>query len=165
MKSENIDKIMIEIKRNLKRKPRKRKTIRHISRNFLIGMYIGEIIVLRYLPTLSTDIFKSRKVIKVSDEDATRHRIVYNAWYATESQEGYSEAWETLKSLEKELILKYLPERLKCYVIDIPSSGLEEIKSGIIDSLWNSDICNYSCNREDIHINVKESKVTLKLQL
>jgi len=46
--------------------------------NYQLGMYVGEYITRKYLPTLSTDALKTYTEIQVSEEDAERFQDVVN---------------------------------------------------------------------------------------
>lgn len=125
-----------------------------------LGFYVGEQIVDDYLPTLSTGV-RSRQVIEVSEEDVTENNRLQEEWYETTSygrkhdsdgNTGNKEKWELYFQHNKMLEKKYLPEILKCYVGILNVENIDEFKKGIINSLWNSDICCYSLKSENIKI-------------
>jgi hypothetical protein len=51
-----------------------------ITMDYQLGFFVGECIVDRYLPTLSTDLFQTNKVIKVSEEDSIENKRLDDEW-------------------------------------------------------------------------------------
>jgi hypothetical protein len=79
--------------------------------NYQLGVYVGEVIEFRYLPTLSTDMLKTRNVVEVSPEDAERHRIVSEALNKTYKFNGGDgdgkKEFKVYKALNHELARLY----------------------------------------------------------
>jgi hypothetical protein len=112
--------------------------------NYQLGMYVGEYITRRFLPTLSTDAIKSYVEIEVSQEDAERHEQVYDALKDAWDIKGSSEeAFNVYKALNDELARKYLSEKLECMVPKIYPTDMEKFKEGLYDQLWNTDLSHY----------------------
>ena len=53
-----------------------------------LGYFVGEYIVHRNLPTLSTNLMRSRKVIQVSEEDAKENERLNAEWFETARLNG-----------------------------------------------------------------------------
>jgi len=126
-----------------------------------LGFYVGEYIYQHFLPTLSTDKLKSRKVVQVSEEDAVENARLETVWAACmKSNDSETEEWKAYYNHNKMLELKYLPHVLKCHIPQIYVENIEEFKKGLIDSLWNSDLCVYSLKPENIKIGSQEKYFT-----
>ena len=127
---------------------------------YYVGKLVGEIIVSDHLPTLSTDMIKSMRVIEVSEEDTKEHDRLSDLWRDSEKDsDDRNEHWDVhLKNMYM-LSEKYLPHVLK---MRIPKFGIhlitdmEEFKTGISDVLWNSDLCSYHIEHDKIEIKETE---------
>lgn len=119
-----------------------------------LGYFVGEYIVYRYLPTLSTDMMHSRKVIEVSEEDTKENKRLSDEWYESthKGENSSNEKWITYLNHNKMLEKKYLPEKLICHVRPLNVENMDEFKDGLISSLWNCDMCAYSLKPENINI-------------
>ena len=115
--------------------------------NYQLGLYVGEYITRKYLPTLSTDALKTYNEIQVSEEDAERHRVADKALMKT-----YNHKWRTVdskkefeafKTLNNELAKKYLSEKLDCLVPKIYPTDMDTFKEGLKDQLWDTDLSHY----------------------
>lgn len=115
--------------------------------NYQLGMYVGEHITLKYLPTLSTDFLKTYTEIQVSEEDDERHTTVSEALQKTYRTRGGArggkEEFAAFKALNDELAKKYLPEKLECMVPKIYPTDLATFKEGLYDQLWDTDLSHY----------------------
>jgi hypothetical protein len=126
-----------------------------------LGYYIGEYIVHRYLPTLSCDSLHSYNSIKVTDEEEAEHERLEKEWFskthAGGSRGDYENSkteWEQLRAYANMLKIKYIPEKLECYlpVLDMSDLDIDSFKQGLGVSLWDCDFCYYSIKPEDIEI-------------
>ena len=149
--------------KNLTPEKREKMRLERIERNKAeslesqLGYFVGEYIVHRNLPTLSTNLMRSRKVIQVSEEDAKENERLNAEWFETvrvsgKMDDGSKEKWEKLYNHNKMLNKKYLPEKLVCYLKPLNIANVEEFKKGIIFSLWNCDMCSYDLKPENINI-------------
>ena len=112
--------------------------------NYQLGMYVGEHITFKYLPTLSTDALKTYTEIQVSEEDAERHRIVDEALWKTDPRStNRQEKFEIYKALNNELAKKYLSEKLDCLVPKVYPTDMDIFKEGLKDQLWDTDLSHY----------------------
>lgn len=126
-----------------------------------LGYYVGEDIVHRFLPTLSTDGVTSRKCIIVSEDDTKENKRLSDEWYSTTryggkwdgvTENGNKDKWEEYRTHNKMLEFKYLPHTLTCHLPPLNVENIDEFKKGLINSLWNSDMCSYSLKPENIKI-------------
>ncbi len=125
-----------------------------------LGYYVGENIVHRYLPTLSTDMLHSRNVIEVSEEDKIENERLNTEWFSTTrympnwdgKSDGDNNKWELYFQHNKILEKKYLPNPLKCYLGLIKFNDEDEFKEGLRTSLWDCDMCSYNIEKENIKI-------------
>ena len=108
--------------------------LQKVSMDWQLGFYVGQDIVHNYLPTLSTDMIHSRNVIQVNEED------------------GSKEKWELYFQHNKMLEKKYLPQILDTSFGLIRIDDMKKFKDGLIDSLWNCDMCSYNLDEDKIII-------------
>lgn len=112
--------------------------------NYQLGIYVGEYITRRYLPTLSTDMLKTHTEIQVSQEDAEKHEQISNALKdAWDKKQPSEEAFSVYKSFNNELARKYLSEKLQCLVPKIYPTDMDKFKQGLKDQLWDTDLSHY----------------------
>ncbi len=131
-----------------------------ITVDYHLGYFVGEHIVNRYLPTLSTDMIQSNRVIKVSEEDSIENRRLDKEWYSTTKyqdkydgeNDGDKNKWELYFQHNKMLEQKYLPQKLECHLGLIKFNNEKEFKEGLHSSLWDCDMCSYNIEPENIKI-------------
>lgn len=158
----NMNKIVLEQMKQVRIKNKL-----SLTAEYQLGYYIGEIIILRHLPTLSVDIIKSRNIIEVNDEDTKKYNELNSSWYNATKVGDKGEKWDAYKAFSLELRKKYLPNPLVCDFPPINIQNLEEFKYGLISSLWDSDICYYDLKLENIKIQDDENFyfTTIELKL
>jgi hypothetical protein len=124
--------------------------------DYQLGFYIGENIVDNYLPTLSTDMIHSRKVIKVSEKDEIENNRLDDEWFNSCTHErgnsGDKEKWDAYFNHNKMLEKKYLPQTLECVFSLLRIDDMKKFKEGLRISLWNCDMCSYNIDEENIKI-------------
>lgn len=128
------------------RKDNKKRVKEEVSLEYQLGIYVGDYIVMQYLPTLSVDWCHTKETVEVSAEDATRHAELYNI-YTTKSNanEECKEEWKNYRDFSHSLEEKYLPAVLECSIHKISSiKNMDQFISGIRASLWDCDICCYN---------------------
>ena len=123
------------------------------TRDYYLGRLVGEYIVSNTLPTLSTDMLKTRQVIQVSEEETIKHKLLSSNWLeASKTEESENEYWKPLLDYTYYLAKKYLPKEL---ISRVPKFGLEfvedmkDFKNGIRHTLWDSDVCWYNIDFND----------------
>lgn len=129
-----------------------------LTSEYQFGYYVGEDIVRRFLPTITTDSLLTRTQIKVSDEDSEENKRLYDEWWET-SKYGSNpdvnknkENWDLYHQHNKMLEKEYLPNPLKCHMSLMNIRDEKDFKEGLIHSLWDCDMCSYSLKPEDIKI-------------
>ncbi len=141
-----------------------------LTLEFQLGRLIGEKIVDRYLPILSTDLGRSKNLIQVDEADTLEHTRLHDEWFSTTkygnnwnslAENGDFEKWNVFRDYAHILTKKYLPSPLVCHVDLINVDNLDELKRGIISSLCDSDICSYDVTNEKIKIYDDESYFTV----
>lgn len=134
---------------------------RNLKSEFQLGWDIGRYIVDNHLPTLSTDMLKSSKVIQVSKEDSLENKRLDDQWYETTrygqkwnglNENGDKEKWNLYLLHNKFLEKKYLPNPLKCKIELIKIQNLNEFKRGLRTYLWDCDMCTYNIELDKIKI-------------
>jgi hypothetical protein len=131
-----------------------------VTVDYHLGYFVGEHIVNRYLPTLSTDMLQSWNVIKVSEEDTIENRRLDKEWYSTTKyqdkydgeNDGDKTKWELYHQHNKMLEQKYLPKKLDCHLRLLKINDEKEFKEGLRSSLWDCDMCSYNIDVENIKI-------------
>jgi len=130
--------------------------LKNVSMDYQLGFYIGENIVDNYLPTLSTDMIHSRKVIQVSEEDEIENNRLDDEWFNSCTHErgnsGDKEKWDAYFNHNKMLEKKYLPQTLECVFSLLRIDDMKKFKEGLRSSLWNCDMCSYNIDEENIKI-------------
>jgi hypothetical protein len=130
--------------------------LKNVSMDYQLGFYIGENIVDNYLPTLSTDMIHSRKIIQVSEEDEIENNRLDDEWFNSCTHErgnsGDKEKWDAYFNHNKMLEKKYLPETLECVFSLLRIDDMKKFKEGLRSSLWNCDMCSYNIDEEKIEI-------------
>jgi hypothetical protein len=159
--SSNLKRLLDEIKTPEYKEKMIKKRIdqkKKLTSEYQFGFYVGEEIVTRHLPTLTTDMIRSRNQIKVSDEDTEENKRLENEWsqtckYGSNPDEvGNKENWGLYHQHNKMLEKKYLPNPLKCHMSLMNIRDEKDFKDGLIHSLWDCDMCSYSLKPEDIKI-------------
>jgi hypothetical protein len=168
-----LKRIMSKLTSEKKEKMKKDRIKRNkkLTLEWQLGYYIGEFILNRHLPTLSTDMLKTRKVIEVSEEDTIENKRLNDEWFNTtrygnnsdnKTENGNEKKWEEYFQHNKMLELKYLPHKLECYLSPLNVKDMDEFKKGLIVSLWDSDLCSYSLKPNNIKIsNDKDGYFTI----
>jgi hypothetical protein len=143
--------------------------------NKQLGYYVGEYIVDHYLPTLNTDLLKTRNIINVSDEEFKEYEKLEDNWKRKlkiyDGDGDSNKEFEESKKYRNILANKYLPKILKCNVPKVAPTDIEQFKKGIVSALWNSDLSWYSCKTENIEIKIYNddyvwcSEIRLKLEI
>jgi hypothetical protein len=136
------------------------------SLEWQLGIYIGDYIVEKFLPTLSTR-GSTHTIIEVTKEEANEYERLDQDWWNAIHPNGQSisniengkKEWNHLRAFVKMLEEKYLPKTLECHIPRLSSvsdENMTKLKKGIANALWNSDVSCYSCNLDDIEISTEE---------
>ena len=141
MKNERLE----DIRKRIAERPPREVVVQSID--FYLGWYIGEFIVSMFLPCLSCD-NDTLHPIEISEEEQSEYDVIHSKLLRKYTQDD----WNKYISYRKMLKEKYLPKELKCYVPNFVSGNMEEVKRGISESIWDSDVSNYSSLKENIEI-------------
>lgn len=133
----------------------------------LLGYYIGEYIVRRFLPTLSCDMLLSHNVIEITKEEQEKYTILNETWFQKTMEKDENgkklpteKEWNELQEFRKILTEKYIPETLDCYIpiLEEKDLDIELFKKGLGVALWDCDMSYYLCDPKDIEINFREGR-------
>ena len=127
------------------------KEIKKMTPEYQLGLYVGDELVRRHLPTLEIDMIQTSNIIKVLPEEKEEHERLNGIWYKSYNTEGVDSSgpWNELRENRKKLEGKYLPEELLCNIDPVNVLNEKEFKNGIANALWNSDLCHYKCSSPD----------------
>ena len=135
--------------------------IKSMTMEFQLGNYVGEEIVRRYLPTLEVDMLQTNTVIPVDPAEKSECERLNSNWFETSQslgQEGSSKEWQELRAYHKMLEDKYLPAEVECHFDPINVVDETDLKRGIVNSLWHSDLCHYKCSDpSDVDVYLEDS--------
>jgi len=117
------------------------------NESYDLATLAGEIILLKYLPTLETDMLKTNVIVKISAteliEEKRLHDILDNS-YSFNGGDGNSEHNHKIwLSYIKILAEKYLPKKIECVIPCITPKDLKQFKEGLCDFLWDTDLSWY----------------------
>jgi hypothetical protein len=155
MRSKVIDKFLASFPPDWKerRKIEIKEYLEQLTADYQFGKYVGYEIINRFLPTLSIDMLKTRKVIKVSEAEENVVELLDKAWYKKrQNNELCDDEWNELRLAHKTIEDKYLPEKLECHLHILKIYDIKEFKNGLIDALWNCDCCHYNLEPDNIEL-------------
>ena len=140
--------------------------------NYQLGIYVGQYIFFKYLPTLSTDMLKTRNVIHVNEDELIEHTTIdleLTQSYTVFGGNGNSDDFfKRYKSFNNKLAEKYLPHELVCACPKFSLTDIDEFKNGLREMLWDTDLCWYGiATNDDVEIvdYYGQTIITLKLRL
>lgn len=116
-----------------------------------LAYYVGEYIVAYHLPTLSTDVLQGGNVIQVSEEDAKENNKLRKNMIKS-IFDDIGDNWDNYSNHIKLLEEKYLPKKLIIPLEPLNVDDIDAFKRGLKWPLWNSDICAYNLEPENIKI-------------
>lgn len=119
--------------------------------NYMLGEQVGQQIVDNFLVSLSTEMVQTSRVVQVSKEETDEYQRLSDAhtnlWYAKKMpnhDEECTQLFYVAREYHHQLEKKYLPETIKATVLHVSPTNLKAFKKGINDTIWDSDISNYS---------------------
>lgn len=152
---------------------------------YSIGVYMAKYIIHTQMPSLSHEAW-TNNIIQVTWGEAEEVRRLEREWYSKRSSEeirilkenpGLSPAeryskkqeahklsedeWNALMKYRYEMKEKYLPHTVTFNMPYVDFSDEEtnkQIKKGFINTMWDSDHCDYSLNEEDITFENEEDR-------
>lgn len=144
----------------------------------LVGHYMGDEIYNKSLPTMDSDGYmyglrvKNRyePMVNTTYGETKEYKRLSDIWFK-KTNDGTGESkkeWQEKLRYRYYLKEKYLPHNLTCYLGKVNLGSEEEleiIKKGLIVSLWNCDVCEYSLKKENIEIFNDKYFTVVKLKL
>lgn len=138
--------------------------IRSLSFEIQLGRFVGDVVA-EDLPTLSTDLLQSKKVIQVSNNETIYINELYEQYFSTgqygsnqikndDNTFGDKILWNTIRLEQRRLELKYLPNPYCKFIrpINIENMNMDSFKRGLMNSLWDCDYCSYNIDPENIKV-------------
>ena len=128
--------------------------------NYYMGQLVGEIILIKYLPTLETDMIETNKRVKVTDPEEYKENCRLDEILVTKmssKDDEYSEAHANWLAHTKMLAKKYLPEKLECRVTQIEITDIDSFKQGLDEYLWDCDVSWYVAKDDFLKSNTNEN--------
>lgn len=148
-----------------------------VNLNFELGQMVGEYIVTRFLPTLTTDSLQSRTVLPVPLELEREWNKKRDAWlkvawdYSIEEKKRNADSnkifYENLAWYKENIESVYLPAVLECNIPKFRHTNQDDLVKGIKRALWDCDMSHYDVEGIEIEngegwwctkINLKYSK-------
>jgi len=115
--------------------------------SYELGQLAGEIIEMKYLPTLETDMLKTFNVVKVDDDELIENKRLNDILDDSYSFNGGSGDSATAHKdwIDHVYILaeKHLPEKLECKINKVNPKNMDSFKDGLKNYLWNTDLSWY----------------------
>jgi hypothetical protein len=133
--------------------------------SYYIGQLVGEIILIKYLPTLETDMIETNRRIEITDvselvENFRLSTVINDLVLSNRLSNNdllYNEAHANWLAHTNILAKKYLPEKLECRVTQFEVSDKESFKKGLDDYLWDCDVSWYVAKDDFLKSNINES--------
>jgi hypothetical protein len=125
--------------------------------NYQMGLLLGELILNKYLPTLSVDGLRTNNIINVSEEEQQQYEKMDNLWFNQTFKKDKTEfekftdtkLFEEVKKFRYSLANKYLPKHLECIINTITPTNIDLLKVGVEDVLWDSDLSWYDTPKDN----------------
>jgi len=136
--------------------------------NLQLGYFVGDRIVDRYLPTISSDMMHTRTVIQTTIGEADESKRLSDIWFKSSraGNKGDTKEWIEMREYDMTLQAKYLPKTIECYIQRVTPTYMKAFLKGISASLWGCDMCNYNLEPKDIIVDQEDkyfTKITLTL--
>lgn len=128
------------------------------SLNYQLGEQVGQQIVHRFLPSLSTEMIKTNIIIEVPQEESDEFKKLdgehYKYWMANgrpnnNNNDECTRLFYIARKFHHELEKKYLPNTIEAILLKVHPTNFKKFKKGIEDTLWDSDISSYSVAKKD----------------
>jgi hypothetical protein len=144
-----------------------------ISKNpcYNSGWLVGEILFLKYLPTLSVDIAQTRNVVPVPYLYEKKYKLLENDWFQytrhgeMPDEKLADEAFKVWRAFAKELEDKFLPKEIVCNIPDAVAYNKELFLKGVNDYLWNTDLSYYKVYKKSLSTSSYNPEIIYSLTL
>lgn len=131
------------------------KNTKKIDLDYELGNMVGEFIIYKFLPTLSTDMLKSMNVIAVPlelEREWAKKQKEYRALGYNESKDSESSKlfYRNLAWYKENIESIYLPQVLECRIPKFQYKNEAKFIEGLKSALWDCDMSHYDV--KDIEI-------------
>jgi hypothetical protein len=135
------------------------------NESYYLGILVGEIIHIKYLPTLETDMIETNRRIRITDvndlsENLKLNKVMDDLVLSNRLSNNdllYNEAHANWLAHTNMLAKKYLPEKLECRLSQFEVSDKESFKKGLDDYLWDCDVSWYVAKDDFLPPNFERS--------
>lgn len=131
---------------------------------YTLGLIVGDYIIATSLPTLSTDLLKTRTVIEVSEELTKEWKKREENWWSNldeDKKNGNKIFYENLDWYKKNIEEKYLNDELLVHCDRIERIlDKQSFIGGLNEALWDSDLSHYKA----VDVNPSIIGVEIKLK-
>ena len=170
MKSKILDRILFDVTDAERQQWRRERDERRnrLTTEYQMGVFVGELIAIKYLLNLNIDMLGGGKSVKVSDAERAEYELLEKEWASTkEGSPEHKTAWERMRTMQIELTRKYLPETIDCHFPLMRIPNMDEFKRGVGDAIWDCDYSNYDCRPENIEVvdDTELYSTTIRLKL
>ena len=124
-----------------------------VNVDYELGKMVGEYIIYVFLPTLSTDMLKSRNIIPVSldlerewkNKQETYRKLNYDITKDKKLREAEATTlfYENLAWYKENIEKVFLPPVLECRIPKFKYNDEDNLIKGIRKAIWDSDMSHY----------------------
>lgn len=137
--------------------------IRSTTESYQLGVLIGDSIS-RKIPVLTIHGIPGNIPMKIGEIDY--YNSLKEKWFNEPKGELNTQYWNEMKEFRENMEQKYLPKTYSFHTPVLNILDMGEFKSGIRESLWNFDFCNYKIGKnEDIQIKIDEDFYFMEITL
>jgi hypothetical protein len=136
-----------------------------------LGWFVGEYILMHFLPSLSIYGGQTRTMIQCTIGESDEYNRLHDIWYLSyhdnrEIKNDITKEWIEHTEYRRALEAKYLPHELRCHLPRVTPTHMDSFLNGLIDNLWHSDVCCYHLEKDTIKFEQDKYNtiITLKLQ-
>lgn len=117
-----------------------------VSLDRQLGAMVGELIVAVHLPTLSTDMLRTNRVIQVNEaltKEWEMLEVEYRALYGKGRAQLSKRFYENRDWYKENIEDKYLKDVLEIQTPSFNPNNLDEFMKGVEEVLWDCDCSHY----------------------
>jgi hypothetical protein len=131
--------------------------------SWYLGYMVGDVIS-RRLPILSISGIAGNVLIQIGEYDY--YKQLEDKWFNEKNETIKDNLWKELSEYGNKLDEKYLPKEFKTRINVMNIQNMKDFKEGILNSLWDSDFCNYNIKtNDDIQIEINEDYHFMEITL
>lgn len=127
--------------------------------DFELGFDVGDQIYIAYLPTLSTDMLKTRRVIEVTNQELVSTHNKFEEEFKTailnpDTSRNYKDIHKEHMIFYRKIIETYLPKRITCAVsLSHLPTDINIFIKGLNAYLYDTDLSHYLAE-EDLNTHI-----------